>query len=112
MRAGRPSDAGGMEHGRIQTALDAWFEAGATKAQGEIENVGRGGLFVGTAAIPEEGELVTIEFSAPDGERIRVTGIVWWTTQDRLANGQAPGFGVRLVDENASFEGLLDQLSG
>ena len=96
---------------RIQTALQTRFEAGPVKASGEIGNVGRGGLFVGTPSIPEEGEKVELRFEEPGGQRVDVDGVVWWTTDcQEVPGGQPPGFGVLLVNAGEAYRQLLRSL--
>ncbi len=100
-----------MAEQRYRTTLPARFAASSFRASGEIENVGHQGLFVGTASIPPTGETVTLEFTGPDGGRIRVAGIVWWTTVDRTVPGQTPGFGVRLLDSPPRYVRFVDRLA-
>ena len=100
-----------MADERIQTALQTRFEAGPVKARGEIGNVGQGGLFVGTPAIPETGEKVELCLEEPGGQWVEVAGVVWWTTDcQEVPGGQPPGFGVRLVNAGETYRELLRQL--
>ncbi|MDJ0852898.1 MAG: PilZ domain-containing protein [Myxococcota bacterium] len=100
-----------MQQDRIDTSLPARFVAGPLRAQGRVKNVGRGGLFVGTASIPEQGDSVTLVFEAPDGARIRARGLVWWTTLDSPGESAAQGFGVRLLEADSSYQSLVERLA-
>ena len=100
-----------MADDRIQTALQTRFEAGPVKARGKIENVGPGGLFVGTPSIPETGDKVELRFEDRGGQRVEVTGVVWWTTDcQEVPGGQPSGFGVRLVNAGEAYRELLRRL--
>jgi hypothetical protein len=100
-----------MRDERFQTALQTRFEAGSLTAIGEIGNVGPGGLFVGTPAIPETGQKVELCFEDPGGKRVDVVGVVWWTTdRQKVPGAQPPGFGVRLVNAGESYRELLRRL--
>jgi hypothetical protein len=100
-----------MAEKRFSTAIQAKFEAGSMRAKGEIQNVGHGGLFLCTRSIPEQGDLVEVEFAAPGGERIRVSGLVWWTSLDRALRGKLSGFGVRLLDAEDPYTGFVDAIA-
>jgi Tfp pilus assembly protein PilZ len=100
-----------MAQARFRTLLRAAFRAGPVTAQGQIQNVGHGGLFVGTASLPNEGESVALDFQAPDGQRIRLTGIVWWTRANGKIDGRAAGFGVRLLDPGESYQSFIERLA-
>jgi len=100
-----------MAQARFRTLLRAAFRAGPVTAQGQIQNVGHGGLFVGTASLPNEGETVALDFQAPDGQRIRLTGIVWWTRANGKIDGRAAGFGVRLLDPGESYQSFIERLA-
>ena len=69
---------------RARTSIEVDYQVGAQQASGKIKNVGREGLFVGTRAIPEQGEAVSLLFSFPNQAPISVMGIVWWTTRERV----------------------------
>jgi Tfp pilus assembly protein PilZ len=70
-----------------------------------------GGLFVGTASVPEEGENVDLSFRAPGGDEVSLSGLVWWTTNDGNGKGhRTPGFGLRLLDDSDDFRSLLARL--
>lgn len=100
-----------MHDGRIRTCIETEFEVTGHRAKGRIKNVSEGGIFVGTASIPEQGEDVDLNFKAPDGEEVRLSGLVWWTTDDCSgARNRAPGFGMRLLDENENFRRFLASL--
>jgi Tfp pilus assembly protein PilZ len=104
------TDGRTMAEKRFPTAIQAQFESGPLTAKGEIQNVGHGGLFLGTRTIPEQGDLVEIEFAAPSGDRIRVSGIVWWTSPDRTPRGQLSGFGVCLLDADDPYTRFVDAI--
>lgn len=100
-----------MQHGRITTCITTEFEVNGQRAKGRIRNVGEGGVFVGTVSIPEQGESVDLNFRAPGGEAVKFSGLVWWTTADcRGTRHPAPGFGMRLLDDNEEFRQFLASL--
>jgi hypothetical protein len=93
-----------MEYGRIRTCIEAEFEVSGHRAKGRIQNVSESGAFVGTASIPEQGENVELNFRGPRGREVRLSGLVWWTTDDGGGKRhRAPGFGMRLLDDNEEF---------
>ena len=100
-----------MTHRRIRTAIQAEFEAGALRGRGRIHNVTEGGLFLGTAQIPHEGELVSLSFRDQRGKPLGVNGLVWWTTNDAPGNHRAPGFGIRLIEDSDDYSRFLETLS-
>lgn len=96
---------------RIRTCIETEFEVCGRRSRGKIKNVSEGGLFVGTAAIPEEGENVELTFRAPGGGEVSVSGLVWWTRDGRGGAGsRTPGFGLRLLDESEDFRRLVESL--
>jgi uncharacterized protein (TIGR02266 family) len=100
-----------MVEERIETAIRTDFETGEVKANGQIKNVGEGGLFVRTPSIPEAGDKVELSFDSPNGQRVEVAGVVWWTTDDREAYQlERRGFGVRLVNAGEAYRALLQRL--
>jgi uncharacterized protein (TIGR02266 family) len=105
MRGYAMSGSGGIMHyGRIRTSIETEFEVSGHRAKGRIKNVSESGVFVGTASIPEQGENVDLNFKAPGGEEVRLSGLVWWTTDDcGGTRHRAPGFGLRLLDDNEEF---------
>ena len=97
-----------MEYRRIRTCIETEFEVRGHRAQGKIKNMSEGGLFVGTASIPDEGESVDLTFRAPGGREVRLSGLVWWTTKSGDDKGhRTPGFGLRLLDDSDDFRSLL-----
>ena len=78
---------------------------------GKIRNVSEGGLFIGTAAIPPQGELAEVTFTPPGGGRIAVTGLVWWTTDDAGGSHRARGFGLRVLEDSERFRSLVERLT-
>ncbi len=67
-----------------------------------------------TRDIPEHGELVDLRFTSPVGERVALSALVWWTTNEtEESDGRAlrrPGFGCRLLDESDAYTRMLDRL--
>jgi uncharacterized protein (TIGR02266 family) len=100
---------GAMESGRIRTSIETEFEIDGQRAQGRIKNMSEGGLFVGTASIPEAGENIDLNFRGPGGGVVSLSGLVWWTTNDG-GRHRAPGFGLRLLDDSEELQGLLANL--
>lgn len=106
-----PVDAPAMTASRVRASIPVEFEAGDTTGSGKIENVGFGGLFVGTKAIPEVGEPVCLSFRFPGGEPISLMGLVWWTTQDAAGGrGRTPGFGFRLIEDHEDYEQAVGRM--
>ena len=102
-----------MHHGRIRTSIETEFEVTGRREKGKIKNVSESGVFVGTASIPEQGEDVALNFRAPDGEEVKISGLVWWTTDDcGGTRNRVPGFGLRLLDENDEFRRFVAGLRG
>jgi Tfp pilus assembly protein PilZ len=99
-----------MTHRRIRTALSAEFEAGALRGRGKICNVAEGGLFVGTAQVPDQGEMVSLSFRDYRGKTLDVHGLVWWTTSN--TPGRAPGFGIRLLEDSEEYSHFIASLGG
>jgi hypothetical protein len=100
-----------MQNPRIRTCIETDFEAGGRWAQGTIRNMSETGLFVGTTSMPEAGDNIDLSFKERGGDEIKLSGLVWWTTND-LAESQhrAPGFGLRLLEEIDDLDGLLAKL--
>jgi len=96
---------------RARTSIPVEYRLGAQQAAGKIKNVGREGLFVGSRAIPEQGEPVSLLFSFPNQAPISVMGIVWWTTRDEPdRHFSVPGFGLRLIEENDAYSKAVGNL--
>jgi len=97
---------------RIRTSIEAEFEVSGRREKGKIKNVSESGAFIGTTSIPEQGENVSLNFRAAGGEEVRLSGLVWWTTADGGdAVHRAPGFGLRLLDDNEEFCQFVASLS-
>jgi uncharacterized protein (TIGR02266 family) len=98
---------------RILTSIPVDFEGLESAGTGVIQNLGLGGLFVGSRTIPSEGEPISLHFELPGEIEISLTGMVWWTTdagpKERSAN---PGFGLRLVDPHEDYEEAVSKLLG
>ena len=100
-----------MDERRVETAIQTEFASGELRAKGKIRNLGENGLFVGTHDIPEQGEPVLLRFTAPDGDNVRVSGVVWWTSRDPDARADAtPGFGMRLLAVSPAYRMLISEL--
>lgn len=92
-----------MPSERVLTSIEAEFRTGSVRARGKIKNVSEGGLFIGTASIPDEGDPVDVAFRNRKGQAIKLSGFVWWTTRGE-SHHRRPGFGLRLLD--ADTEGM------
>jgi hypothetical protein len=101
-----------MTHRRIRTALNAEFETGALRGRGKICNVAEGGLFVGTALVPDQGELVSLSFRDHRGKALDVHGLVWWTTSNEPGTHRTPGFGMRLLEDSEEYNHFVASLGG
>ncbi len=100
-----------MDDPRVETEIQAEFLAGPLRANGKIRNLGENGLFVGTNTIPEQGEAVRLRFTAPGGDYVRVSGLVWWTSRDPDAREDVtPGFGMRLLAASPTYRMLISEL--
>ncbi len=100
-----------MDDRRVETEIQADFAAGQLRASGKIRNLGENGLYVGTDTIPEQGEPVRLRFTAPGGDYVRVSGLVWWTSRDPDArDGLTPGFGMRLLAVSPTYRMLISEL--
>jgi uncharacterized protein (TIGR02266 family) len=93
-----------MEGKRVSTVLMAKFAACGKLGEGKIRNLSLGGLFVGTKSIPPEGESVRVRFRLPDGPEVDVAGMVWWTTRRSEGRHRVPGFGLRLIESDPTYE--------
>jgi hypothetical protein len=112
MRDYAMSGSGGIMHDRrITTSIETEFEVSGHREKGRIKNVSESGVFVGTASIPEQGENVALNFKAPSGEEVRLSGLVWWTTDEcGGTRSRAPGFGLRLLDDSEKFRQFWESL--
>jgi Tfp pilus assembly protein PilZ len=99
-----------MTEPRMRTLIPAEFRATSLSGKGKVRNVSDGGLFVGTSAIPNEGDSVELKLSAPGKPPIEVTGLVWWTTSDLEAPDARSGFGLRLLEQSEQYLRLLESL--
>jgi uncharacterized protein (TIGR02266 family) len=98
-----------MQNERIRTSIETEFEIAGhrSRLRGKIKNVSEGGLFVGTASLPEEGDNVALHFRAPNGRECSLSGMVWWTRAPSDIDRRAPGFGLRLLEESDALTSLL-----
>lgn len=101
-----------MTQRRIRTAIQTEFEAGALHGRGKIRNVAEGGLFVGTAQVPHEGDLVSLSFRDQRGRELDVHGLVWWTTDEAPGTHRASGFGIRLIEQSDDYVRFVASLGG
>lgn len=99
-----------MTEPRTRTAIPTEFRATSLSGTGNVRNVSDGGLFVGTSAIPDEGDSVELKLSAPGEPPIEVTGLVWWTTSHLDVPDAKSGFGLRLLDQTEPYLRLLESL--
>ena len=94
----------------MPTAIPTEFRASSLTGRGKVKNVSDGGLFVGTSAIPDEGDTVELTLSAPGETPIEITGLVWWTTSDLEAPNARSGFGLRLLEHSEQYLRLVESL--
>jgi hypothetical protein len=100
-----------MKSERIRTCIETEFAVGKHRGKGRILNVSERGVFVGTGSIPPQGETASLQFRAPGGGPIRLSGLVWWTTDDEDGTRhRETGFGVRLLDDNENFRQFRESL--
>jgi hypothetical protein len=99
-----------MPDKRTRTVFRSEFEAGRVRGQGRVRNVSEHGLFVRTRSVPEQGQSVRLCLTLPGGESIEVNGMVWWTTRESGRRDAAPGFGMRIFEENQRFRRLVARL--
>lgn len=98
---------------RVSTSIPVEFKGGEVEGRGVIRNLGLGGLFVGSRAIPDNGEMVSLRFALPGEGRVSLTGLVWWTTHDDPDRSHRhAGFGLRLLDQGDSYETAIGRLLG
>jgi hypothetical protein len=100
----------GMTEPRTRTLIPTEFRAPGLSGKGNVRNVSDGGLFVGTSAIPDEGECVELKINAPGEPLIEVTGLVWWTTSQLEVPNARSGFGLRLLAQSEPYLRLLESL--
>ncbi len=102
-----------MADRRIRTAIHTEFEAGPVSGSGHIKNLGFGGLFVSTEEIPERGDPIKLRFRLPGGDSVWLSGLVWWTTNDRShTGGRWSGFGLRVLERNDHYANVVTSLLG
>ena len=99
-----------MAETRLRTLIPTEFRAESLSGAGKVRNVSARGLFVGTRAIPEEGETVELELAEPGWPRISLTGLVWWTAREPGDRNARCGFGLRIVDDNDAYLRLVASL--
>jgi len=102
-----------MTQQRVRASIPVEFKGGAVEGSGVIRNLGVGGLFVGSRAIPAHGEMVSLRFALPGQGRVSLTGLVWWTTQDAPhQQHRHAGFGLRLLDQAEDYESAVSEMLG
>jgi uncharacterized protein (TIGR02266 family) len=85
--------------GRVQmeTAIDFWSESNFYT--GFATDISQGGIFIATVSGPPMGRDVDLQFSLPEGRKLRIQGTVRWV---REANDRTPeifpGVGVQFLD--------------
>ena len=95
----------------MRTVIPTEFRATSLSGKGNVTNVSDGGLFVGTSAIPDEGDSIELKLSAPGEPPIEITGLVWWTTSDLDSPNARSGFGLRLLEQSEQYLRLVESLS-
>jgi hypothetical protein len=101
-----------MTTSRVRTSIVAEFQAGKSHGQGKIRNLGAQGMFLGTEAKLDTGDVVDLRFRMPSGEPMAVRGLIWWSTRDEPSrNHKLRGVGLRLIEDNESYEKAYDKLS-
>ena len=101
-----------MPEPRLETYIWADIAFSNEAAEGSIQNVSPGGLFVRSSAIGRTGDEVRLSFEGPDDEVVEVVGVIWWTKHN--LGGRGPGlhgFGVRLMASSGNYRSLLQHLS-
>lgn len=100
-----------MRNQRTRTCIKAEFITSDVRGEGLIRNVSEGGLFVGSTSIPEVGEPVEVRVSRRRGTDVRISGLVWWTTDlhEGTSFSRARGFGVRMLDSDEDPRQLLEK---
>ena len=96
-----------MKTDRIRTSLPVEIRSGSRVSEGTVRNASDGGVFVETRAIPPQGESVSLRFYPRSEARVEVSGIVWWTTEGSAFRHRWPGFGFRLLEDDARYSELL-----
>lgn len=99
-----------MAESRIRSLIPTEFRTRSLSGAGKVRNLSEHGLFVGTGAIPEEGEAVEIELAEPGWPRISLTGLVWWTARHPVDRNAHCGFGLWLVADSAAYRRLVASL--
>lgn len=72
-------------------ALLAW--AGRS-AEASVKNLSKEGLFLRCDQLPPAGETVQVVIECPDGDKVEITGIVRWNTDQYPGHSRHPGFGM------------------
>lgn len=86
------------------------FRSESLGGRGYIRNLTQEGLFVCSHPLPRSGEEIKLMIRSPDGHRLRVSGLVWWTTADGRTRRTPPGFGVRLLEPGEAYLRLFARL--
>lgn len=68
-------------------------------------------MFLGTETTLDTGDVVDLRFRMPTGEPMAVRGLVWWSTKDDPGRRhRVNGVGLRLIEDNDSYEKAFDKL--
>ncbi len=111
IRTGAWADPYVMSALRVRTSIVAEFQAGRVHGQGRIRNLGLHGMFLGTEASLDTGEVVDLRFRMPKGQPIAVRGLVWWSTHDEPDRPhRVKGVGLRLIEDSEHYEKAFDEL--
>ena len=94
---------------RVSLKCPDWHLAGSVAAA----NASRGGLFLLTTPSPPVGAIVELGVELPDGTRLSLRGTVQHvvTPERAAATGDAPGFGVKFLEEHETDLVLLEQMA-
>ncbi len=96
---------------RTVTRIPAVFAGGASHGNGHIKNLSLGGLFLRTDTLPVTGDVVSVIFFIPDGNKVEVSGTVRWTTAKLdPAQRARPGFGMRIDQHSLAYLGFYEEL--
>ena len=84
------------------------FESASASGTGRLVNAGTTGAFIGTDALPSEGQYVVLALGGAGSRPLEVEGRVRWSG-DRLSDG-VRGFGVEVSDPPQEYLDLVESL--